>query len=254
MIARKPVKAGHGLCRIVGVITNRSELRNAARMQHPPDLFELRLDHLVEREEEVKKTIPTLRVPIIITARHPREGGANNLTIHQRRDLLLRFLPTAKYVDVELRSAKQLSSVLDLARKRKIRRILSFHDFRSTPTSGTLHAKARAAKLMGADVFKIATRTDMPAQLTRLLEFVGQQDAEMSIAAMGIGKLGAVSRVALAQSGSALIYASIGRGRVEGQLSLDHFRAALDASGNVPFAPVSFAKEYARLLRSEDRR
>jgi 3-dehydroquinate dehydratase len=107
---------------------------------------------------------------------------------------------------------------------------------------------------MGADVFKIATRTDMPAQLTRLLEFVEQQDAEMSIAAMGIGKLGAVSRVALAQSGSSLIYASIGRRRVEGQLSLDHLRAALDASGNVPFAPVSFAKEYARLLRSEDRR
>ena len=43
---------------------------------------------------------------------------------------------------------------------------------------------------------------------------------------MGIGKLGAISRVLLARAGSVLIYASLGTvSNVEGQLSLGQLRA-----------------------------
>jgi 3-dehydroquinate dehydratase len=43
---------------------------------------------------------------------------------------------------------------------------------------------------------------------------------------MGIGKLGAISRVLLARAGSVLIYASLGPATdVEGQLSLEQLRA-----------------------------
>ena len=52
-----------------------------ARMANPPDLFEIRLDHLVNVVDELEARLPLLRRPVIITARHPREGGANNLSI-----------------------------------------------------------------------------------------------------------------------------------------------------------------------------
>jgi 3-dehydroquinate dehydratase-1 len=198
------------------------------RMPHPPALFELRLDYLVGIENELENKMSRLRVPVIITARHPTEGGANNLSLKQRRELLSRFLPQARYVDLELRCVRAFRSLLDEARRRNVGRIISFHDLDSTPSLCTLHAKARAAKSYGADVFKIAARTDTPAQLARLLNFVSNQDASLPLSAMGIGKLGGISRVALAWSGSVLTYASLEAKRIKGQLSVKQLRAAFD--------------------------
>ena len=225
--------------RVVGVITSRADLGRALGMRKPPDLFELRLDHLAgivdqhrkssrarDLWSELENKLPRLRAPLIITARHSQEGGANNLSLRQRHDLLTRFLPHADYVDVELRSASALRSLLILAKQKKVRRIISFHNFKSTPPPRVLVAKARAAKACGANIFKVATRTDTPIELTRLLDFVTKKSVNLSVAAMGIGKLGAISRVLLARAGSALVYASVAaRPDIEGQLSLEQLRS-----------------------------
>jgi 3-dehydroquinate dehydratase-1 len=212
--------------RVIGVIASRADLGRAARMRNPPDLFELRLDRLAGIVDQLENKLPRLRAPLIITARHPQEGGANKLTLGERRDLLIRFLPHAHYVDVELRSASALRSLLTLAKRKKMRRIISFHDFKSTPPLRVLHAKARTAKTHGADIFKVATRTDTPVQLARLLDFIAKKDIDLPVSAMGIGELGAISRVLLARAGSALVYASVAAGTdIEGQLSLKQLRA-----------------------------
>ena len=217
MTTRKTVK-------VVGVITTVDELQLAARMSHPPDLFEIRLDHLIVIQSELERKMSILPAPLIITARHPREGGANNLSMPRRRELLLRFLPQADYVDVELRSANALRSLLDAARKKNIRRIISFHDFKSTPTVRSLCSKARAAKSLGADIFKVATRTDTPAQLARLLDFAANVDVDLALSVMGIGKLGRKSRRELMRRGSVLNYAHLGRRHIAGQPSLSEIR------------------------------
>ena len=138
-----------------------------------------------------------------------------------------RFLPQARYVDVELRAALSFRSLLDLARRKNVRRIISFHDFDSTPTTRSLRTKARAAKSRGADIFKVATRTDTPEQLARLFDFVANKGVDLAISAMGIGKLGAISRFVLARRGSTLNYASLGPSKIEGQLSIQQLRSAL---------------------------
>jgi len=211
--------------RIVGIIMSSASLDFAIRMRKTPDLFELRLDHLVPMVDELENKLSRLRAPLIITARHPQEGGTNKLSTRQRRDLLFRFLRRAHYVDVELRSASALNPLLKLARRRKIRRMISFHDLKSTPDSRRLRVKARAAKAHGADIFKVATRTDTPAQLARLLAFVTKKDVDLAVSAMGIGKLGAISRVLLSRAGSILVYASLRDSDIEGQMSLEQLRA-----------------------------
>ena len=212
--------------RVVGVIASHADLDNALRMRNRPDFFELRLDRLTDTVDQLENNLLRLRVPLIITARHPREGGANKLSVRQRRDLLTRFLPHADYIDVELRSASALLSLLTLAKHKKVRSIISFHNFKSTPLPPVLAAKARAAKACGANIFKIATRTDTPIELTRLLEFLTRKKVNLSVAAMGIGKLGAISRILLARAGSALVYASVADASdIEGQLSLEQLRA-----------------------------
>jgi len=194
-------------------------------MRKPPDLFEVRLDRLVRLVGKLENELPQLRAPLIITARHPQEGGKNKLSLQQRRDLLTQFLPYASYVDVELRSAFSLHALLKSADQKKVRRVISFHNFKSTPPLRILSAKARAAKAHGADIFKIATRTDTPIDLARLLSFITNKNVDLPVSAMGIGKLGAISRVLLARAGSALVYASVAAASdIEGQLSLEQLR------------------------------
>jgi 3-dehydroquinate dehydratase-1 len=212
--------------RVVAVIASRADLGRAVRMRRPPDLFELRLDRLAGVVDQLESKWPRLRAPLIITARDPREGGANKLSLRERRDLLTRFLNRAAYIDVELRSALALDSLLALANQKKVRRIISFHNFKSTPPHRILVTKARAAKAHGANIFKVATRTDTPVQLARLLDFITSKDVDLAVAAIGIGKLGAISRVLLARAGSVLVYASLTAATdIEGQLSLDQLRA-----------------------------
>ena len=211
--------------RVVGVIASRADLERAVRMRRPPDLFELRLDRLAGLTDQVENLLPKLRTPLIITARHPHEGGSSKLRLRDRRGLLARFLDHAAYMDIELRSARALPSLLNLAAKKKVWRIISFHNFHATPSVQILSAKAREARSHGADVFKVASRTDTPMELGRLLDFMTSTRMDLGLAVMGIGKLGGISRVLLAHAGSVLIYASVGAvSDVEGQLSLEQLR------------------------------
>ena len=212
--------------RIVGVIASRADLERAVRMRRPPDLFELRLDRLAGMADQVERALPKLRRPLIITARDTHEGGANKLRLRQRRDLLARFLNHADYIDVELRLASALLPSLGLAKNKNVRRIISFHNFKSTPSARILSVKAREARSQGADIFKVATRTDTAMELGRLLDFMISSRLDLALAVMGIGKLGAISRVLLTRAGSVLIYTSIGTATdVEGQMSLEQLRA-----------------------------
>ena len=204
--------------KIVGVIFSRADLERALRMRKPPDLFEVRLDRLMNAG------IPPLPAPLIITARDPREGGANNLSAARRRALLLEFLPRAAYVDVELRSARALQAVLRAASENKVAKIISFHDFETTPSASRLADIASRARSLGAAFVKLATRTDTAAQLDRLLDFWERQQRARDVVAMGIGKLGRAGRLELARRGNILNYVHLGSPAASGQLSIQELR------------------------------
>ena len=213
--------------KLVGVIASDADLQIALRMGQPPDLFEIRLDSFWPISHLLEQKLCRLRAPLIITARDPREGGMGSLSRSNRLDLLGRFLSRAKYVDVELALAEPFEGLLANAKKRGVARILSYHNFKTTPPAHALAAKASMAKALGADIFKVATRTDTPAALTRLVNLIMKCDVDLRISAMGIGKLGAISRLLLARCGSVLNYAAITNPNVEGQPSLELLRSAL---------------------------
>ena len=213
---------------IVGVIFSRADLRRALRMRKPPDLFELRLDGLAGCIHEVKSAVTRLGPSLIITARHPREGGAGRLSAPQRRALLLEFLACAQFVDIELRSADLFLPILRATRRRQpVRTIISFHDFERTPSALQLGKVITAACSLGTDVVKIAVRTDTAAQLDTLLDFFDRHRRRMKLVAMGIGKLGRLSRVELARRGCLLNYAHLGAPAASGQLSVEELRRVL---------------------------
>lgn len=221
------MKAAHHRAQLVGVITSAADLSRATRLRRTPDLFELRLDALSDVLDEVQGTLPRLRAPVIITARHPAEGGAHHLATRFRRALLLRFLPLARYVDVELRSTESLRSVIDAARASGIRVIISVHDFRATPATARLVQIARRASDARADILKLAVRIDTADQLVRLQQFYEHHARALQISAMGVGKLGRRSRIWFAQRGAALHYGHLGSATAEGQLALGELRRLL---------------------------
>lgn len=214
--------------KIVGVISSRADLQRALRMRRAPDLFELRLDCLVSCLDELRNVIAHLPTPFIITARDPREGGANNLSPARRRALLLEFLPHARYVDVELRSAPAFRRVLQSAAEHNAAAIISFHDLRSTPSPATLDQLAARAQSLGAAIVKVATRTDTSAQLAALLDFFDRHRRQAKMAAMGIGRLGRTARRELARRGSVLNYGHLGAAVAPGQLSVPELRRLIE--------------------------
>lgn len=203
--------------RVVGVIASRAALAAAARLRRPPDFFELRLDALRHSLGEVERVLPRLRAPLLLTARHPAEGGRGDLDPVARRALFERFLDSAAAVDLELRSLRQMPRLLEQIRQRNLLLVLSVHHLGQTPPPNDLRREAEAAATAGAAIFKVATRTDAPAELGRLVAFFEESRQLLPIAAMGIGRRGAESRRRLGLLGSVLHYVSLGPATSEGQ-------------------------------------
>ena len=225
------IKEGVSASKLVAVIASSAALAQATRLRCPPDLFELRLDALRHSLEEVNRAIPKLCAPLILTARHPAEGGFGRLGPVARRALLERFLEHAAFVDLELQSLKQMKTLLRRAERQHVGLILSWHKFNGTPARPEWLRKAKSAAAAGAAIFKIATRTETPAELARLISLFQTTQGRLPIAAMGMGKFGRRSRRQLAQLGSALTYVSLGETTVLGQPSLTQLRRTRNAYG-----------------------
>ncbi len=210
----------------VAVIFSAADLERAITLRVPPDLFELRLDALAPAIARLEEKAKKLRAPLIITARHPSEGGANRLRPRTRDALLRQFLPYATFIDVELRSGLAFADLLLEARKRSIRLIISLHNLTGTPTARHLDEMARTAGKLNPDILKVATRTDSPTQFARLRDFAERHRGAQRLAVMGIGKLGSRFREEFSKT-SVLNYVHLGKNCVDGQLSLDQLQRLL---------------------------
>jgi len=204
-------------CALVGVIASTDELRLATRMRAPPDLFELRLDHLPDLHVS---QLSRLSRPLIITARHPAEGGKRC----DRKNLLRKFLPYAKFVDIELRSLRELREIWAEARRLAVGRICSVHDFKRTPELSVLRKQFSRSRKANADVFKLVTRADSLRNLLTLFEFLWTQSSLVPVCVMAVGKLGPISRLLFREAGSVFIYAPLRHALHDGQLTLSQLR------------------------------
>lgn len=201
----------------VGTVHSPESLASAQRISPAAlDLLELRVDAFAPDPRALLAAAPKLKLPLIVTVRHPSEGGANSLSPLQRRELFREFLPIARFIDVELRSLDALADVVAAARAQGTHVIVSTHDFRRTPLTAELRRRAIHARRAGADVFKVATLTRTPADLGRLIALFAQRPP-LPLSVMGMGPLGKVSRLLFARLGSLLNYGYLHRPNADGQ-------------------------------------
>jgi len=206
---------------VVGTIHNPKALAVALKLSgKAADFLEVRVDAFSGAASlaALEKALPRLKLPLLITVRHPLEGGGGSLTLAQRRALFARFLPYASLVDVELRSAAALKSVIAQAQSEGIGVVLSHHDFQKTPSPARLQGLRNAAARAGCDIFKVATVARSARDLVTLLDFLTARSfATLPLAVMGMGEFGKISRLALGKSGSVLNYGYLDKPQVPGQ-------------------------------------
>jgi 3-dehydroquinate dehydratase-1 len=214
---------------VVGVISSAATLSSLIDNNASPgcDLLELRLDMISLPAAEVHELAKRLPLPLLVTARHPDEGGHGGLDTAQRTALLQSFLDIATIIDIELRSAPEMLALIKTARSRRVHVLGSFHDFAGTPSGDVLHGAADFAIQCGFDAAKFATTLRGPGDLARLLTLIEDTSRKIPVSVMGMGPLGAASRIALARCGSVLNYGYLGESNAPGQISAPRMKQLL---------------------------
>jgi 3-dehydroquinate dehydratase/shikimate dehydrogenase len=150
--------------------------------------------------------------PVVITCRRQRDGGKWT----GGEDARLMLLRTAiaegvEYVDLEEDVAA------GIPRFGKTKRIVSYHDFRSTPDDlDEVHARLAA---LDADIVKIASMAQQPRDNVRMLQLVRR--SKVPTVGLCMGDVGVPSRILAGKFGSPFTFATFHHERTlaPGQLS-----------------------------------
>ena len=180
------------------------------------ELVELRVDYMRKRPDMglMLKNRPT---PVVVTCRRRTDRGRWFGTEEQRQSVLREaIIGGAEYVDLEDDIAKSIR------RYGTTKRIVSYHNFEETPLE--LYDIHRRMAQCDADIIKIVTMANSPADNVRMLEMVSA--AEIPTIGFCMGELGTISRILCGRAGSPFTYASFSRERelAPGQLSYAEVR------------------------------
>jgi 3-dehydroquinate dehydratase-1 len=205
----------------VGVIPDPATLAlwaemSAAQRELTCDVIEVRLDTLKLPPDEVRQALAGNSTPVLLTARHPAEGGQGTEDAAGRIALLEPLLDLALVVDIELRSAMEMRGFIQKAHGLGVQILGSFHDFQATPGDEVLRGAISFAQPAGLDAVKIATFINTQEDLARLMKLTSDPH-RLRLSTMGMGQWGRVSRLVLAKCGSLLNYGFIGVSNAPGQ-------------------------------------
>ncbi|WP_243118305.1 type I 3-dehydroquinate dehydratase [Actinomyces wuliandei] len=182
--------------------------------------------------------------PVLLTCRTAAEGGRADINDAFYEALLLAVVEGAAglpaplrpvAVDVELERGC-LERVARAAHVVGTDVVASFHDVTATPGEAVLEDVLERMVAQGADLAKVAVWPTDAVDVARLLTVTARARLPVPVAAMSMGALGAVTRVAAA-FGSALTFAVVPdeEGRAEpsapGQLPLAEVRRCLALLG-----------------------
>jgi 3-dehydroquinate dehydratase I len=217
---------------LVGVVPTRAALESVCDGPVPEcDAIEIRLDQdgLLDSEwAEAAACLTDYGIPIIVTIRDASEGGAWQGPDEQRLNHYRRAIPFAAALDVEIRSAI-LVDVIRAAAARGRLVIGSFHDFDRTPETERLEAVIARGIEAGVGVVKIATMMQSTDDVERVKSLLGASHG-VPLCLLGMGVLGAETRVDYPLAGSVLTYGFIGQANAPGQLPCSLIREKLMAA------------------------
>ena len=205
-----------------------------------PDLVEWRADFFegIADAAEVLDVARQLRsdagdIPLLFTVRSRREGGQPIALDDAHVASLCEAVCKSRAVDFgdfEMSApAAHIAQVRAACRSSETRLVLSFHDFKATPTAGELFAKFRHAQDLGGDVAKVAVMPATPEDVLTLLAATQKASRELGIPLISIsmGAQGALTRMAGWMFGSSVTFAAGQGSSAPGQVPVEDLRTVL---------------------------
>jgi 3-dehydroquinate dehydratase type I len=194
------------------------------------DLVEVRLDYLQDdilvQMDNVKKIISQVSVPLIATDREYSQGGKRVQEEGQRVRTLVEAAEIGfQYVDIELSTTGLKPTVrkfIDLGSKP----IISFHDFRGTPSDFEMERIVKSQIEAGAAVCKVITTADTLDDSIRCLLFSCKTSKVTDIVCFAMGSQGVISRILSPLFGAFFTFSSLETGleTASGQVSLSELK------------------------------
>ncbi len=181
------------------------------------ELFELRIDLIGEGWADLATKLPK---PWIACARSQAEGGNWQGDDAEKTETLITATELgADMVDIEL-STSNLAGVIPLIKK-QAKCLVSLHELKKTPPLEQLKEIIRKQLSAGADICKVITTAQSPADNLTTLELINEFP-KIRVISFAMGPLGFTSRVLCPLVGGYFTYASVGEGResAPGQLTV----------------------------------
>ena len=217
---------------VVGSVSTAEAWQAACAAQTLPcDVVELRVDGLPADTDWSALAQMRCCRPVLVTVRHESEGGLRLMHAAERISIARALLPLAAALDWEIARMEEAAELLAEARAAGVVTIASAHDFEQTPSLESLLEKEQHARSLGADVAKFAFRLHSAEDMMVGVELLRRATGATTV--MGMGSLGAVSRLLYAQHGACLVYGYLGdTPTAPGQWSAELCRRTLDAIAN----------------------
>ncbi|MBX5495189.1 MAG: shikimate dehydrogenase [Bryobacteraceae bacterium] len=180
----------------------RREIENGERF------IEFRLDYLPSPEQGIAAIKSFLQeypdVWILATCRrHQNQGRFNGSIEEEIRYLEAAVDAGAKAVDVEIESAENANSRLDVFRG-KTYLVISYHNFEGTPP---MESVLRRMQRISADVYKIVTTARKPLDNWRVLS-IAKSHPKTPLVVLAMGEMGFPTRVLSPAFGAMYTYAA----------------------------------------------
>lgn len=214
-------------------------------MPKGPDLIELRADFLSEIND-IKNVVNLVNsmmdktdIPLLFTIRSSREGG-EEIALNELEVLKLLkeiCVRTDVYmIDYEVDNQSQnITELIDCAKKYDKKIILSYHNFKQTPSDDVLIEKVIKMAGLRADHAKIAVMPNKERDVFRLLELTQQLTSEVSIplTTMSMGEKGKISRSLGWIYGSKITFAVGVKSSAPGQIEIGLLKDGIHAINQI---------------------
>jgi 3-dehydroquinate dehydratase / shikimate dehydrogenase len=218
---------GGGICAVV-VGRTAAEMRGGLRLAlHGARTIELRLDWL-RGQGEIERMVGWIaanrrrlgvgsRVTLIATCRRVSAGGKFRGNVAREVEILRAAAASGcEWVDFEIESAEKISREKFRGLRGCARVLVSFHDFRRTPSD--LRRVTKRLARVGGDAIKIAAQARGLRDASRVLETAR---TSRRVVAVPMSDAAAAARILALRAGSELAYAPVGEASAPGQISLE---------------------------------
>jgi len=188
------------------------------------DYAEVRFDFL--KIEQIPETLETIKKDLnkIVCTLRPKTEGGKFPGNEKERIAILKLI--AEYnpflLDVEFNTLKRNSSLVRYLKSTKTKLLVSWHDFKKTPSTAELKKKMNQMSKFSSNV-KIVSTAKSTDDSNRMLELYSKK-GRSNLISFAMGDLGRISRILCLYLGSPYTYVSLGKAVAPGQFSVDEVK------------------------------